>query len=40
MFFRGVDFLNGQCEQTMYCLNIKFSSEIPFSERDEIIWFF
>lgn len=40
MFFRSVDSLNGQCEQTMYCLNKKFSSEIPFSEKDKMIWLF
>lgn len=38
MFFKSVATLNGRCEQTMYCLNTKFSSEIPFSERDKMIW--
>lgn len=36
--FQSVVSLNGQCEKTMYCLNIKFSSEILFSERDKMIW--
>lgn len=38
MFFRSVASLNGQCEQTLYCLNAKFSTEILFSERDKMIW--
>lgn len=38
MFFRSVASLNGQCEQTTYWLNAKFSIEIPFSERDKMIW--
>lgn len=38
MFFRSVASLNGQYERTMYCLNTKLSSEIPFSERDKMIW--
>lgn len=38
MFFRSVASLNGQCEQTRYCLNAKFSTEILFSERGKMIW--
>ena len=36
--FRNVASLKGLCEETVYPLNLKFSSEIPFSERDKMFW--
>jgi len=37
IFFRNVASLKGRVSR-LYCLNWKFSSEIPFSEREKMIW--
>lgn len=38
MFFRNVASLKSLCEQTLYNRNLKFNSEIPFSEENKMIW--